>query len=49
MYQIGEVHALSCMVWCKPALGFNRDKREGDDVEAIDRLFNPEFRKILFN
>ena len=31
----------------KPALGFNRDKREGDDVEAIDRLFNPEFRNRL--
>jgi len=31
----------------KPALGFNRDKREGDDVEAIDSLFNPEFRNRL--
>jgi ATP-dependent Clp protease ATP-binding subunit ClpA len=31
----------------KPALGFNRDKREGDDVEEIDRLFNPEFRNRL--
>ena len=31
----------------KPALGFNRDKREGDDVEAIDKLFNPEFRNRL--
>ena len=31
----------------KPALGFNRDKREGEDVEAIDKLFNPEFRNRL--
>ena len=31
----------------KPALGFNRDKREGEDIEAIDKLFNPEFRNRL--
>ena len=31
----------------KPALGFNREEREGDDTEAIDRLFNPEFRNRL--
>ena len=31
----------------KPALGFNRNKREGEDVEAIDKLFNPEFRNRL--
>ena len=31
----------------KPALGFNRDEREGEDKEAIDRLFNPEFRNRL--
>ncbi len=31
----------------KPALGFNRDKRQGEDVEAIDKLFNPEFRNRL--
>jgi ATP-dependent Clp protease ATP-binding subunit ClpA len=31
----------------KPALGFNRVKREGDDTEAINRLFTPEFRNRL--
>ena len=31
----------------KPALGFNRNKREGEDVEALDKLFNPEFRNRL--
>ncbi len=31
----------------KPPLGFNRAKREGDDQEAINRLFSPEFRNRL--
>ena len=31
----------------KPAIGFNRSKREGDDTEAINRLFTPEFRNRL--
>jgi len=31
----------------KPVLGFNRDEREGEDKEAIDKLFNPEFRNRL--
>ncbi|GAB4234350.1 MAG: ATP-dependent Clp protease ATP-binding subunit ClpA [Methyloligellaceae bacterium] len=31
----------------KPAIGFNREKREGDDEEAINRLFTPEFRNRL--
>ncbi|MGD9868171.1 MAG: AAA family ATPase, partial [Hyphomicrobiales bacterium] len=31
----------------KPAMGFNRTKREGDDQEAINRLFSPEFRNRL--
>ena len=31
----------------KPAIGFDRDKRKGDDQEEIDRLFNPEFRNRL--
>ncbi len=31
----------------KAALGFNRSKREGDDDEAIRRLFTPEFRNRL--
>ncbi len=31
----------------KPAIGFNRDKREGDDEEAINRMFSPEFRNRL--
>jgi ATP-dependent Clp protease ATP-binding subunit ClpA len=28
-------------------IGFNRAKREGDDEEAINRLFTPEFRNRL--
>jgi ATP-dependent Clp protease ATP-binding subunit ClpA len=31
----------------KSAMGFNRSKREGDDTEAINRLFTPEFRNRL--
>ena len=31
----------------KPAMGFNRAKREGDDTEAINRMFTPEFRNRL--
>ena len=31
----------------KAAIGFNRSKREGDDEEAINRLFSPEFRNRL--
>lgn len=31
----------------KPAIGFNRETREGDDQEAIQRLFTPEFRNRL--
>ena len=31
----------------KPAMGFTRIKREGDDQEAINRLFTPEFRNRL--
>ena len=31
----------------KPAMGFTQAKREGDDMEAIDRLFAPEFRNRL--
>ncbi len=31
----------------KPAIGFGRTKREGDDQEAINRLFSPEFRNRL--
>lgn len=31
----------------KPAFGFTRQKREGDDSEAINRLFTPEFRNRL--
>src|SRR5580704_12600351 len=29
------------------AFGFHKSKREGDDKEAIDRLFAPEFRNRL--
>ena len=28
-------------------IGFNRDRREGDDEEAINKLFTPEFRNRL--
>ena len=31
----------------KAAIGFNRSKREGDDEEAITKLFSPEFRNRL--
>jgi len=31
----------------KQAVGFNRSKREGDDEEAIQRMFTPEFRNRL--
>src|SRR5271170_6909272 len=31
----------------KAAFGFHRAKREGDDTEAINRLFSPEFRNRL--
>jgi ATP-dependent Clp protease ATP-binding subunit ClpA len=31
----------------RPAYGFTRTKREGDDTEAINKLFTPEFRNRL--
>ena len=31
----------------KPPIGFQQKKREGDDEEAINRLFSPEFRNRL--
>jgi ATP-dependent Clp protease ATP-binding subunit ClpA len=31
----------------KPAIGFGSTKRTGDDTEAINRLFTPEFRNRL--
>jgi len=31
----------------KPAIGFERQEREGDDEEAIERMFSPEFRNRL--
>jgi ATP-dependent Clp protease ATP-binding subunit ClpA len=31
----------------KPAMGFEREERLGDDMEAIERLFTPEFRNRL--
>ncbi len=31
----------------RKAIGFNRDTREGEDEEAIKRLFTPEFRNRL--
>ncbi|MEM7071935.1 MAG: ATP-dependent Clp protease ATP-binding subunit ClpA [Pseudomonadota bacterium] len=31
----------------KPALGFNRSSREGEDGDAVKRIFQPEFRNRL--
>ena len=31
----------------KPAIGFGREVREGEDKEAINRMFTPEFRNRL--
>ncbi len=31
----------------RAAFGFHQSKREGDDIEAINRLFTPEFRNRL--
>jgi ATP-dependent Clp protease ATP-binding subunit ClpA len=31
----------------KTAIGFGRDRREGEDTEAIERTFSPEFRNRL--
>ncbi|MCW8971257.1 MAG: ATP-dependent Clp protease ATP-binding subunit ClpA, partial [Rhodospirillales bacterium] len=31
----------------KPAIGFERSVREGDDMEAIEKMFSPEFRNRL--
>ncbi|NBC33796.1 MAG: ATP-dependent Clp protease ATP-binding subunit ClpA [Alphaproteobacteria bacterium] len=31
----------------KPAIGFERETREGEDTEAINRTFSPEFRNRL--
>ena len=31
----------------RPAIGFGSSKREGDDTEAINRMFTPEFRNRL--
>ena len=31
----------------REAIGFGRDRREGEDTEAIERMFTPEFRNRL--
>ncbi len=31
----------------KPAIGFAREGRQGEDVEAVERMFSPEFRNRL--
>ncbi|MDX2257572.1 MAG: ATP-dependent Clp protease ATP-binding subunit ClpA [Hyphomicrobiaceae bacterium] len=31
----------------KPPMGFNRQKREGEDTDAVNRMFSPEFRNRL--
>ena len=33
--------------WPRPAIGFGSGIREGDDQEAINRMFTPEFRNRL--
>ena len=30
----------------KPPMGFEREQRIGDDAEAIEKLFTPEFRTV---
>ena len=31
----------------KPAMGFERTSREGEDMEAVEKMFSPEFRNRL--
>ncbi|HYH18344.1 MAG TPA: AAA family ATPase, partial [Azospirillum sp.] len=31
----------------KPAIGFERERRVGEDMEAVEKLFTPEFRNRL--
>ncbi|HEY0837352.1 MAG TPA: ATP-dependent Clp protease ATP-binding subunit ClpA [Azospirillum sp.] len=31
----------------KPAIGFERERRVGEDIEALEKLFTPEFRNRL--
>ncbi len=31
----------------RPPMGFNRDRREGEDTDAVNRMFTPEFRNRL--
>jgi ATP-dependent Clp protease ATP-binding subunit ClpA len=31
----------------RPPMGFNRSKREGEDTDAVNRMFSPEFRNRL--
>ncbi|MGE0023887.1 MAG: AAA family ATPase, partial [Hyphomicrobium sp.] len=31
----------------RPPMGFNRERREGEDTEAVNKLFTPEFRNRL--
>jgi len=31
----------------RPPIGFNRSKREGEDMDAVNKLFTPEFRNRL--
>ncbi|PGH54373.1 ATP-dependent Clp protease ATP-binding subunit ClpA [Azospirillum palustre] len=31
----------------KPAIGFERDRRVGEDIEAVEKMFTPEFRNRL--
>jgi len=39
--------ACGCRGSARQAFGFTRNKREGDDHEAINRQFAPEFRNRL--
>ncbi|MGI9423776.1 MAG: ATP-dependent Clp protease ATP-binding subunit ClpA [Hyphomicrobiaceae bacterium] len=31
----------------RPPMGFNRDRREGEDTDAVNKMFTPEFRNRL--
>ena len=45
--QYGQAGTVGRRLAAKAAIGFGSTKREGDDVEAINRLFTPEFRNRL--
>ena len=42
-----ELPGLRASEMSKAAIGFGRERREGEDQEAINRMFTPEFRNRL--